>query len=364
MKNKLLFLFIFLLVTIIHIECKIPSRGHNQKNVKQSNKTNIHEKSKIIKPEQDINSKKPKHVKTSKIKSRHVIIPVKKERLSAKAFRTFTTVSESIKQTVDIAKQSTEKIKRDMKSYFSSDFEALLLRMTAPHGQMIEESDIDRFLATTESFVRNMDLVSSSNPYRVTLRKIWAKVSENEGFTVLKSLYLLHTLLKFSQPEDVLIYKNLIVKMSKEFSKKSKSRYFHLNTFNNHILSSNTAIYHDFIKRYSTYVLSRAKAFTASFEEMKLINYGMRTEDICAQLLKACKVIDLALLCKPSTEEESEVSVSCLELVATDLLDLFHLYSIKLKWMLNEDEVSDIFSDWKEDEVKSILKYFTDFYNE
>eukprot|EP01035_Chromulina_nebulosa_P018148 gene18148-23802_t len=63
--------------------------------------------------------------------------------------------------------------------------------------------------------------------------------------------------------------------MSREKSTKSLSKYFDIKRIND--LTSN--------------------AFTSSFEEMKLIRVGMRTEDIFAQLLKANKIIANGLDC-------------------------------------------------------------------
>lgn len=212
----------------------------------------------------------------------NVIIPIKKEPLSAKAIRGVNLIGQSLQKTAETAVQSAVRVKRDIKSYFSSDFEVLLLRMTRPDDTRPDSLDVDRFLATTETFVRNMDMTSQSNPYRVTLRKLWTKTAESDGRTVLKSLYLMHTLFRYSQPEDALIFKNLLNKMSKETCKKSESKYFDIiRARSSH---PKTTFFEDFITRYNSYVLKRAKAFTSSFEEMKLIGRGMRTEDICAQV--------------------------------------------------------------------------------
>jgi hypothetical protein len=308
-----------------------------------------------------------KHRKRSQSK-KGAIIPVKREPLSNKAFRGFSMLTDTLKKSAETAIVTAERVNRDIKRHLSSDFETFLLKITKPDDSRIEETDIDRFIATTESFVRNMDLNSESNPYRVTLRKLWSKISERDARTALKGLYLLHTLLKFSEPEDAMIYKNLITKMSREYCEKSKSKYFDLSKARIKALvkqkRNDSNEIEGFVTRYSSYVLRRARAFTASFEEMKLIGYGMRTEDICAQLVKAYKVIDSALSCQTTAEEESsEVVVACVELIARDLRDLFNLYSQKLRWVLAEEEIGDVFAGWNAVEVHSILKHFKDFYN-
>ena len=230
----------------------------------------------------------------------NAIIPVKKEHLSDKAFRGFWQLSSNMKAATAVALSSVEKANRNIKSYLSSDFEVLLLRLTTPDDDRPNEHDVKRYIATTETFVRNMDLVSQSNTYRVTLRKLWAKMSEPDPRTSLKAVYLLHLLIKVSAPEDAVIYKNLIVKMSKEASEKSKSSYFDIkrarqrHAKRSNLLSTATATTgslealhwcEGFLDRYAAYVMRRARAFTAGFEEMRLIDHGMRTEDICAQVI-------------------------------------------------------------------------------
>jgi len=210
------------------------------------------------------------------------IIPSRKEPISQRAFRAFEEIGRNLKKTVEIASTNTLKMKRDLKAYFSSDFEVLLLRMTSPTDKRTTEYDLERFLATTETFVRNMDLVSESNPYRITLRKLWNKVTESDGRTKFKALILIHTLLKYSAPDDAMIYKKLVAKMTKESIKKSDCNYFDL--MDALVFTTDTDHYRNYVEKYGEYVLKRAKTFTGSFEEMKLIGYGLRTEDICAQV--------------------------------------------------------------------------------
>lgn len=147
----------------------------------------------------------------------------------------------------------------------------------------MDENHLERFLATIETFVRNLDVTSTSNPYRVTLRKLWSKMAETDGRTVLKGTFLLHAVLRYTQPEDTVIFKALISKMSREDCRKTRCKYFDFSREHKRI-SAESAHLEDFIERYQIYVMKRAKTFTSSFEEMKLIAHGMKTEDICAQV--------------------------------------------------------------------------------
>ena len=223
-----------------------------------------------------------KVVRTAKAHSKRVILPVRKMSLASMAFRSIEGLKVTLQTSADAALSSSGKVQRQLKSYFSSDFEVLLLRMTAPDNLRLSADDLDCFVATIETFVRNMDVTSQSNPYRVTLRKIWTKAAEIDGRSVLKAQFLLHTLLKTTTPEDSLIFKTLLRKMLREKCKKTKSKYFDLAKISS--VSVETDHLKDFIGRYSVYIFQRAKTFTSSFEEMKLIGDGMRTEDICAQV--------------------------------------------------------------------------------
>ena len=135
-------------------------------------------------------------VAPGRMKTRRVIVPVQKESFASMAFRNMNFLKSSLQSSADAAVLSTGKVQRQLKSYFSSDFEVMLLRMTTPDDLRLVDDDLDRFVATIETFVRNMDVTSQSNPYRVTLRKIWTKAAESDGRTVLKAQFILHKLLQ------------------------------------------------------------------------------------------------------------------------------------------------------------------------
>jgi len=322
---------------------------------------------KFMTPRERMKGKKAPKSKRKKGPKKDVIIPVKKEKMATKALRGLSILSESMSSGVNTALASATRVNRDIKSYFSSDFEVLLLKLTEPNDNRPRKTDVERLLATTQSFVRNLDLVSESNTYRVTLRKLWAKIAEADHRTVLKALYLLHILLKYSEPEDAVIYKNLLMKMSKEVSTKSKTKHFDVKRIRSKHKKagrSGDSLNEDFVVKYAEYVTRRAKAFTSSFEEMKLIDYGMRTEDICAQLAKAHNLIETTLECRVGIENESEVVVTCLDIVARDLRELFHMYGRKLHWLMQEQEVGDVFEGWSDEEIDTLLQRLKKGYND
>jgi len=210
------------------------------------------------------------------------ILPNKKETTSDKLFRTVNDVNNNLFNSVKKTIHITTRIKRKIKSFFSSDYEVLLLQLTCPTDDKPVYYDLNRFLATTKTFVRNIDLKSESNPYRVTLRKIWSKVLEDDIRIVIKALFLLHSLLKCSDSSDALIYQSLISKMSKETVKASNCKYFDFSKINytndNNLLSHYK--YCSFVRLYSSYIWERSKLCVRDFKEMKDIGYGIDSDDI------------------------------------------------------------------------------------
>ncbi len=310
-------------------------------------------------------SKRQKYSGRIHRKYRKCVLPRSKGPLSIKALNNLNDIRKNMQKTVDYALASSKSIKRSVKSYFSSDFEVLLLKITSPNDNLPDDIDVDRFTATIETFVRNMDVTSASNPYRVTLRKIWSKLTETDFRTTVKGLYLMHILLRHSQPEDALIFKTLLSKMMRERCRKTKSKYFDITKMCH---SGQDRIYiSNFISRYANFVLKRAKTFTSSFEEMKLITESMDVDDICAQMFKAKKLIDAALDCKSSLDTNYSVSavvIMCLKCIAIDVKELFILFYEKLKWIETESINGNLFHVWKKEEVKAMLKHLIEFYDD
>lgn len=217
-----------------------------------------------------------------------LVIPAKKAKLTEKALKGISSASEKALNIASALVQSASRINRDIKAYFSSDFEVLLLRMTSPSDEMIPAVDTERFVATIQSFIHNDDVISESNTYRVTLRKIWAKIAEPDSRTSLKAVYMLHTLLKSSKPADGAIFRKLVMKMAKEYSTRSKTKYFNVKQLEKS--RSGSADTHDVHKQqlqkfwsaYAEFVVMRGNSFLCNFEELKDINYSSKAKGICA----------------------------------------------------------------------------------
>lgn len=247
----------------------------------------------------DSKDRKDKKRQKIKVKKQHsirsTILPTKKkETTSDKLLRTINDVNSNLMSSVKSTINITARIKRNIKSYFSSDFEVLLLQLTNPSDDKPLYYDLNRFLATTKTFVRNIDLKNKSNPYRVTLHKIWCKVLEKDIRIVCKALFLLHSLLKCSDSPDAIIYQSLIRQMSTETVKASNSKYFDFSKINYNINNDNNndddssssyqlsqKKYYSFVRIYSRYLLNRSKMYVKDFKEMKEdISYGISSDEI------------------------------------------------------------------------------------
>jgi hypothetical protein len=245
----------------------------------------------------DNKDRKDKKRQKLKVKKQHsiksTILPTKKETTSDKFLRTISDVNSNLMSSVKNTIKITARIKRNIKSYFSSDYEVLLLQLTNPSDNKPLYYDLNRFLATTKTFVRNIDLKNKSNPYRVTLHKIWCKILEKDIRIVCKALFLLHSLLKCSDNPDAIIYQSLIRQMSTETVKASNSKYFDFSKINYNIKNDNNdddsissyqlnqKKYYSFVRIYSRYLLNRSKMYVKDFKEMKEdISYGISSDEI------------------------------------------------------------------------------------
>lgn len=199
---------------------------------------------------------------------RKVIIPVKKEAFSSKVMKSMDVLKEALETTSASARTSFYALNRNLKAYFASDFEALLLDLTAPTASPPDDPDLDRFLATLDCFSPESDLRDPDNAYRVTLRKLEAKFMEPNQYSALKASFLLHLLLRHVSEEDSEIYHTLILRMLREKKKKGQGRYFHLDQAKWRTKESEDQ---DFILNYVTFVLERAKAFTGDFRELRTV---------------------------------------------------------------------------------------------
>ncbi len=310
-------------------------------------------------------------------KEKEPILPSKREPLGKRAARTSRTSYKMVQRllgaSTDLTRAATNTVNRAIKSWLSSDFEKLLLQLTEPSDSKPAGKDVKEFLATIASFVPDKDVspMNEGNPYRVFLRKAYAKMAEPDERTALKSVFLLHLVLRFVDQEDAQLFQKLFKKMRKErvSGGGKKSTYFDIEAVTD--CTSETQYLADFAERYADYVFKRCHFFTSSFCELRHVDkYTMRTKDIVTQLFNTIKVLESALACAPDThsgdaEEDCElVYTTALDLVALDIKTLFELFHEKLSWVLREAEIGEIFdsAEWKEEDVTALMAMFKHFY--
>lgn len=300
---------------------------------------------------------KTKNRKHSSTQQKVPILPTVKVPLSIK----FTKGFEKLKKTI-IAKgedvlMTTKLLQRELKAYFSSDFETLLLSLTRPDEKCPQEIELDKVVQTIESFHFKTTYIDDENPYRITLHKIWCKTEEDER-SCLKAWFILHTILRCVSPPQGKMLKKWMVKLSKEICPKTDSRYFDTKK----LIKRQIGL----VGRYGVYCIQRGRQFTSSFIELELIGKEKRPSIVCSLLLKALQLIDTALSCTAEPGEEGDLSIMCLDLLARDLQELFLLYAEKLQWLLEEQEASggNFFEGWTVEEVEAVTSRFKQFYND
>jgi hypothetical protein len=154
---------------------------------------------------------------------RPVVIPAKKETLSSRLLKSLSGLKEKVQYGGTAAVNMFSPLNRDP---LRTSLVTLLLQMTSPTGSMTSQGDIDRFVATTKSYVRNGDLCRKAK--RIVSHCVNCGLTERDYRTELKALYALDTLLRTCGARDChgKLYHDLVWRLSREYSKKSGSRHF------------------------------------------------------------------------------------------------------------------------------------------
>eukprot|EP01039_Chlorochromonas_danica_P004778 gene4779-5238_t len=275
--------------------------------------------------------------------------------------KSMDVLKEALETTSASARTSLYALNRNLKAYFASDFEALLLDLTTPTASPPDDQDLDRYLATLDCFSPDSDLRDPDNAYRVTLRKLEAKFMEPNQYSALKASFLLHLLLRHVSEEDSEVYHTLILRMLREKKKKGQGRYFHLSQAKWRKEESEDQ---DFILNYATFVLQRAKAFTGDFRELQAVGRKTNIVDTINVLLEAKACIALAMKCRLGDRPCDSLVTAILQLVYLDLISLVDLFVRKVSFLITENEVSDLFQPLSEEEGSAVLRHLVAFYQD
>ncbi|CAM9169336.1 unnamed protein product, partial [Phaeothamnion confervicola] len=263
------------------------------------------------------------------------------------------------------------------KGKFSSTFERFMLQLTWPDDTPIDQTflqDLMHYLDHQDDYPNEHD---KTNPYRRTLRKLWARMCENDWRTVAKSLMLVHSM---SRSEDELgpaelavgyVYFSLflysfvfccpivcgaflvvrpppppkpcrdlsppaasrvrkhIMTMRRELNPKNPAeRYFQLGR-----VVSVSPTGHPFsalLKDYAAFAFKRVVAFDGGMRKLSSVLKSPKTPEATAVALltQVDGLICLGVRCKLERKSQlNEVTKSMIQLTSTDLLELWRLLS-------------------------------------
>ncbi|CAM9285192.1 unnamed protein product [Chrysoparadoxa australica] len=210
-------------------------------------------------------------------------------------------------------------LKREVKLYTSSTWESSLLLATWPDDQIPADKLVNKIVEGVRMFERSLDVTKNTSEHRVLLRKLWSKMSEKDARSKIKALYLLHRILSSLPPDDAIVLRKFMEKMSREFCKKTHSKYFNEQV----LLAASTGGLEAFLPAYSKYVWKRARTFSGGFEELKV--KALQWEHLIAVLIKGQKLVDVLLACSVPVEEETELAVLCMQVLREDAFSLMAL---------------------------------------
>lgn len=74
-------------------------------------------------------------------------------------------------------------------------------------------------------------------------------------------------------------------------------------------------------------------------------------------------LLNAGMNCTPSVSEENELTLLAMELIAHDAYELFQDLKVKIQWLVQEDEVGDIFQNWSRKDIDSFLYYIKETFN-
>ncbi|CAM9105357.1 unnamed protein product, partial [Pylaiella littoralis] len=274
--------------------------------------------------------------------------------------RQIGTAKEAVGQAGSLAASTSKKLKREVKLAVSGSWESALLKATWPDDLPPDETLVLSMVDAVQAFKKDRDVTKNSAEHRVLLRKLWAKMSEPDWRTVSKAVYLFHCILRDLSTEHHAVLKIFLGKMSREWDKKTGSRYFNLDVLCG--VNEEGEAFRSFVDRYGTYVFKRAEGFNARFQELDSMREEEGWEHVVTTLAKAQKAIDLGVSCQPEPEEETELTVLCLRNTATDVHQLWRRFHSALAWVLEEADDGDLFEDVDSALVAECLDEFKNFY--
>eukprot|EP01034_Spumella_vulgaris_P021746 gene21746-27800_t len=147
----------------------------------------------------------------------------------------------------------------------------MLLKATWPSDNVVPVETVTQMVKQSIpafKYSRHEDDVDS-DPYYMTLHKLWTKVCEDDWRTATKALYILHAISRDCTADQCRKFSSTLKNMSKTRSSKApEHRYFDSRRFAEGQLSEASTDYEAFLTSYAQYVIYRVKNFSNKFKEL------------------------------------------------------------------------------------------------
>eukprot|EP01041_Mallomonas_annulata_P002976 gene2976-5837_t len=233
----------------------------------------------------------------------------------------------------EITKQGQNAYKdvyRRAKVLRSSAFEGMLLKATWPDDEPIHQQLLDEIIKYSIPAFKYGRTSSDDDPYHMTVHKLWTKMCEKDWRTIIKSLFILHSISRESSVEVCQRFAITIRDMARERNpKKPDHRYF-----DTRLVSTVDELgepYESFIVAYATLVFYRTRNFNGKFDELKELSESSSEKVVVAKLKKAQQYLTFGLKCVITDKNlRNPIIGKVIQIVANDLKDIWKIFGAKL----------------------------------
>mmetsp|Transcript_40121 Transcript_40121/g.125616 ORF Transcript_40121/g.125616 Transcript_40121/m.125616 type:complete len:309 (-) Transcript_40121:498-1424(-) len=222
-----------------------------------------------------------------------------------------------LSQTFGDAAQRSTGVLREMKGFFSSELEQVILKITRPNEMMPKTKHVENLLVATH------DTPAQFEVYPHILKKLWNRMLEEDWRTALKATYMLHKFAADGAPQHSVELKKTFASMARQYCARHKNTYFNLEQVMNRDFSEKTGGEEEvgFLSAYMRYTFFRTRTFRPHFAE---ITAARSAKDKAGILLKIQRLLALAKNVAESSTElvDAEVAAVCLEKVLEDAAEM------------------------------------------
>ena len=166
----------------------------------------------------------------------------------------------------------------------------MLLRATWPGNEAVPQDLLTEIIKHSIPAFKYGRAGSEDDPYHMTLHKLWTKMCEKDYRTVVKSLYVLHSISRDCSADACQRFAMAMKSLSRVRNPKNPDhKYFDVKPIAEVDVMGEP--YSKFIAAYATHVIYRTKNFSGKFEELKDITAETHEAQVVARLKKAQQCI-------------------------------------------------------------------------